>query len=142
MGDTYAYSTKSTRNVMSVEIPVNAVYSIPVGPSGSVFLGAGPYAGFAISGKDKWDNKLTINGEAVTDDETGKGDEKLKFGSGDDKDMKAFEAGINFLAGFKLANGFLINAGYGLGLTDLNPEKVDGYKVSNRVLSFGIGFQF
>src|SRR5690606_26353139 len=31
-----------TRNVMSVEVPVNAVYYIPTGSSGSVFLGAGP----------------------------------------------------------------------------------------------------
>jgi len=119
-----------SRNVMSIEVPVNAVYYIPAG-AGNVFLGAGPYVGFNISGKDKWDGSL---GEGGTS-----GDRKLEF-SGDNKDMNLIDAGVNFLAGYKLNNGFLINAGYGLGLSNLNPG--DGEKTSNRVLSFGVGFQF
>ncbi|NGM63075.1 PorT family protein [Sphingobacterium sp. SGG-5] len=126
-------SFTSTRNVMSIEIPVNAVYYIPTGDAGSVFLGAGPYVGYAISGKDKW--KGTFEGETETEDD------KIDF-SGDDKDMKAFDAGVNFLAGYKLANGFLINVGYGLGLTNLAPDNDFDIKSSNRVLSFGVGFQF
>lgn len=127
-GDSETFST----NVMSIEIPVNAVYSIPAGP-GSVFLGAGPYVGYAVSGKYKWEEKY--------DGETESDDEKIDF-SGDDKTMKPFDAGINFLAGYKLANGFLINAGYGLGLTNLSPSDNSDFKFSNRVLSFGVGFQF
>ena len=119
-----------TINTMSIEIPVNAVYYIPAGP-GSVFLGAGPYAGYNISGKVK--SKTTGNDESSEDTD-------LSF-SGDDKDMNAFEAGINFLAGYKLSNGFLINAGYGLGLTNLNPDS-DGQNIKNRVISVGVGFQF
>ncbi len=122
-----------TRNVMSIEIPVNAVYYIPTGDAGSVFLGAGPYVGYAVSGKDKAKQDfLELTGEEST---------TLKF-SGDDKDMKAFDAGVNFLAGYKLSNGFLINAGYGLGLTDLAPSDAFDKSISNRVLSFGVGFQF
>lgn len=122
-----------TRNVMSIEVPVNAVYYIPVGYTGSVFLGAGPYVGFNISGKDKISGNFGEgNGGSSTAD--------LKF-SGDDKDMNLFDAGVNFLGGYKFNNGFLINAGYGLGLTNLIPDN-DGDKVSNRVLSFGVGFQF
>jgi len=127
-GDSGSQST----NVMSIEIPVNAVYSIPAGP-GSVFLGAGPYVGYAVSGKYKWE--ANIGGEKESDDA------KIDF-SGDDKDMNAFDAGINFLAGYKLANGFLINAGYGLGLSNLTPKNDADVKSSHRVLSFGIGFQF
>lgn len=119
-----------TRNVMSVEIPVNAVYWIPAG-SGSVFLGAGPYIGFNVSGKDKLKGNLG--------DYSGVTDWDLDF-SGDDKDMNLIDAGANFMAGYKLANGFLLNAGYNLGLTQLAPGADD--KVSNRVWSFGIGFQF
>lgn len=124
---------ESTTNVMSIEIPVNAVYYIPTGASGSVFLGAGPYAGYNISGK----TKLTGNLGSYTGDK----EWDLDF-SGDDKDMKAFDAGVNFLAGYKLSNGFLINAGYNLGLTNLSPSNNADNKFSNRVLSFGVGFQF
>lgn len=118
-------------NLMSIEIPVNAVYYIPTGTSGSVFLGAGPYAGYNVSGKIAG----KLNGEKIDFD----GNDKIDF-SGDDKDMNAFDYGVNFLGGYKLSNGLIINAGYGLGLADLIPD--DNKTSSNRVLSFGVGFQF
>ncbi|MCA5004471.1 porin family protein [Sphingobacterium bovistauri] len=120
-------------STMSVEIPVNFVYYVPAGNSGSLFLGAGPYAGYNISGKYKVSGNIGENGGDIEED--------IDF-TGDDKDMKAFDAGVNFLAGYKLANGFLINAGYGLGLTNLSPSDKTDDKISNRVLSFGVGFQF
>ncbi|UIR54718.1 PorT family protein [Sphingobacterium sp. SRCM116780] len=122
----------STTNVMSIEIPVNAVYYIPTGTSGSVFLGAGPYLGFNVSGKTKV--KGNIGGG------TAEGNYDLKF-SGDDKDMKVIDAGANFMLGYKFNSGLLINAGYGLGLSNLSPSSDSNDKFSNRVLSFGIGFQ-
>ncbi|MFZ4261957.1 porin family protein [Sphingobacterium sp. HJSM2_6] len=122
----------SSINTMSIEIPVNAVYYIPAG-SGNVFLGAGPYVGFNISGKSKLEGNLGEIGAA--------GESDLKF-SGDDKNMNLIDAGVNFLGGYKFGNGFLINAGYGLGLSNLNPSDNADNKFSNRVLSFGLGFQF
>jgi len=115
---------------MSIEVPVNAVYYIPAG-TGNVFIGAGPYIGFNVSGKVK--TKGQEGGISI--------DEKnnIKF-SGDEKDMNRIDAGANFLLGYKLENGLLINGGYNLGLTNLVPNVTD--KISNRVLSFGIGFQF
>ena len=122
---------ETSRNVMSIEVPVNAVYYIPTGYSGSVFLGAGPYIGFNVSGKDK--AKGNVGGyEGATDRD-------LNF-SGDNKDLNVIDAGANFMAGYKFNNGFLINAGYNLGLTQLVPDAAK--TVSNRVWSFGVGFQF
>ena len=123
-----------TQNVMAIEIPVNAVYYIPTGYSGSVFLGAGPYVGYSVSGKNKASG--TIFGT------TGSSEEDIRFGSDADDHQKPFDFGINFLAGYKLANGFLVNAGYGLGLTNLSPTGSSDNKFSNRVLSFGVGYQF
>src|SRR5690606_36562505 len=119
-----------TTNLMSIEVPVNAVYYIPAG-TGNVFLGAGPYVGFNVSGQNKV--------EGTWGDFAGSGEGDIEFGSGDGE-MKRVEAGANFMAGYKMSNGFLINAGYGLGLTSLS--NVDNDKTANRVLSFGIGFQF
>jgi len=118
----------ATTNIISLDIPVNAVYYIPTGNTGSIFVGAGPYAGFHLSGKEKF------MGES----------EDISFGSGEDE-MKRVDFGLNFQLGYKLANGFLINGGYGLGLANLmNVESVAGVntKLHNRVLSFGVGFEF
>lgn len=131
-GDVAGSSGTIKANVMSLEIPVNAVYYIPAGP-GSVFLGAGPYAGLNLSGQVKitgTDN----NGDAV--DQT----EDIEF-SGDDKSMERFDYGLNFMLGYKLSNGFLINGGYNLGLADLSAQEGQA-EFKNRVISFGIGYQF
>lgn len=122
----------ATWNTMSIEIPVNAVYYIPTGSSGSFFVGAGPYVGFNISGKQKAEGNI---GNWVAD-----GEKDLKF-TGDKREMNLIDAGFNFLAGYKLNNGLLLNAGYGLGLSNLSPSDDSNRKFSNRTLSFGIGFQ-
>lgn len=122
---------KST--TMSIEIPVNAVYYIPTGATGSVFIGAGPYVGFNVSGKIKGEGSLGgNNGASINED--------IKFGS-KEGEMKVIDAGANFMLGYKMSNGLLINAGYGLGLSNLSNESGSDNKFSNRVLSFGIGFQ-
>ncbi len=140
-GETANVSLDAFINTMSIEIPVNAVYYIPTGASGSVFVGAGPYIGYNISGKGKLKGSVSYSGEGTDFSEDFNESEKLKF-SGDDKDMNAFDAGVNFLGGYKLSNGLIINAGYGLGLSNLIPNAQGDEKSSNRVLSFGVGFQF
>ncbi|WP_293915056.1 MULTISPECIES: porin family protein [unclassified Sphingobacterium] len=111
---------ESKTDLMYLEVPVNAVYYIPAG-AGNVFLGAGPYVGYGISGKTK-------TGDVKTDVEWG------------DDGIKRFDFGINTMLGYKLSNGFLINAGYGFGLTDISGAS--NGSVKNNVLSFGVGFQF
>src|SRR5690606_2368400 len=112
-----------TRNVMDLEIPVNAVYYIPTGGSGSVFLGAGPYAAYSLSGKMKTKGNIGDFGA--------EGESDIDFG-GDDRDQNAFDFGLNFMAGYRLAGGFTINAGYGLGLANLSPSDNGDNKFSNR----------
>lgn len=113
----------TTTNLMSIEIPVNAVYYIPTGASSSIFLGAGPYVGFNVAGQNK-------TGDIKTD---------IDFGSGIDE-TKVVDYGANFQAGFKFNNGFLINGGYNLGMANL--LNTDNLKAKNRVWSVGVGFEF
>ncbi|MGJ1431256.1 outer membrane beta-barrel protein [Sphingobacterium spiritivorum] len=108
-------------NVMYLEVPLNFVYYIPAGPN-KVFLGAGPYACIGLRSKGKVD-KLSIN---------------IGF---DDNGFNRFDVGANFLASYKLANGFLLNGGYNLGLTNLAKDSDDA-SLKNRVISVGIGYQF
>ncbi|QQT26599.1 MULTISPECIES: porin family protein [Sphingobacterium] len=120
---TQSYGTRQTGsiNVMYLEVPLNFVYYIPAGP-GKVFLGAGPYAGIGLRSKGKVD-KLSVN---------------IGF---DDDGFNRFDAGANFLAGYKLANGFMLNGGYSFGLTNLAKDSDDA-SLKNRVISVGIGYQF
>lgn len=123
-------------NTMYAEIPVNLVGKIPLGTTGTNFyLGAGPYAAFAISGERKASGN--IGGFGVS------GDRDLEFGNDNGDDYKSTDFGVNFLAGFQLNSGFNIGAGYGLGLSDLRPNgDGDNGKTTNRVLSFSVGYSF
>ncbi|ADY51574.1 hypothetical protein Pedsa_1003 [Pseudopedobacter saltans DSM 12145] len=123
--------TINKMNTMSIDIPVNLVGHIPAGP-GNFFIGAGPYVGFNIAGK----TKTTIgNTESERD---------LKFGNGDNDDLKTVDFGLNGLVGYQFTSGFNIGAGYGLGLSNLYPgsDPNDNGKINNRVLSFSVGFAF
>lgn len=128
------FSAKSSRSLMYIEIPVNAVVSFPAG-SGKVFIGAGPYYAMAISGKDKAEFSLT--GGGVSESESDSDD--VDFSK--DGDTKRGDFGINALAGYQLSNGFNIHAGYGFGLSNVARDSGD-FKVKNKVFSIGIGFSF
>lgn len=128
-GKTSGSGLVSTSNVLYLEVPLNFIANFAAGP-GKVFVGAGPYAAYALSGKDK----ITMGSSS---DNT-----NLKFGNSSSDDQKALDFGINLTAGYQLTNGFNINAGYGLGLANLIPKPTNSEKVMNRVLSIGIGFAY
>ena len=127
-----AATNEYEQNTMWIEVPVNFVGKIPLGTTGTnFFLGAGPYAAFAIAGEQK-----TVLANVTTESD-------LKFGSGTGKDLKNTDFGVNLLGGFQLGNGFNLGAGYGLGLSDLRPSgNGDEGQQNNRVLSFSVGYSF
>jgi len=123
-----SFTDKATFNYL--ELPLNFVYNTK-SAKGKFFIGAGPSFAFGLSGKDKWE------------DGTEKGSDDIKFGSGDEDDFKAFDAGINFLAGYRFAGGFLIAANYNAGLNNLvNTIDGDNSKMHNRYFGFRIGYMF
>jgi len=65
------------------------------------------------------------------------GDYFLEGDNGEELKSRKLKIGGN--TGVIFQNGFLINAGYGLGLTKINTK---GSKSSNRVFNVGVGFQF
>ncbi|GEM64464.1 hypothetical protein SF1_24460 [Sphingobacterium faecium NBRC 15299] len=131
----YKPSANSTyevkENTMWLEVPVNFVLKFPTAGEGKFFVGAGPYVAFGLSGKDKYELK---NGDASTSVTN-----EFKFGK--DERLKGTDFGVNFLAGYQLGSGISINAGYGLGLTNIAGSKFFGKgDVKNRVWSVGLGF--
>lgn len=129
-GDEDGESFTDKTNVMYLEIPVNVVAGFAAGP-GKVFVGAGPYYGIALSGKNKWE--ISYEGE------TESGEEDIEFGS-EAEQMKRGDFGVNLLAGYQLTNGLNLHLGYGLGLGNLS--NTEGVSIKNRVFSVGIGFSF
>lgn len=113
-------------NISYLELPVNLVANFNAG-TGKFFVGAGPYAAYALSG----------NGKA------GGVKEDMPFGS-NEGEFKRFDFGLNFLAGYQLTNGLNIHAGYGIGLGKImngETSEID-LAVKNKVFSVGLGFNF
>jgi len=131
----YTINGTAKLSTMYIELPVNAIVNFNVG-NGKLFIGAGPYYAMAISGKTKTTASLISEGTSITDST----DEDIKFGK--EGTMKRGDFGVNFIAGYQLGNGLNINAGYGLGLSNLDYSDTNVSKVTNRVLSVGLGFSF
>ena len=125
---TGSISAKTTLDY--IEVPVNFLYRSVAG-NGNIFIGAGPYIAFGVSGKSTLDTN--INGQPDHQSEN------VKFGSADGE-IKNPDFGINALAGYQLNNGFAISAGYGLGLTNLSNK--DNSKVKNQGFNFSLGYFF
>jgi len=128
-GTTYDVS----QNTMWLDVPVNFVGKFPVG-MGGLFIGAGPYVGFGLSGKNKLNSQ---DGEGDFSSTT-----LNEFSFGEDETLKGTDFGVNFLAGFKLGNGLLLHANYGLGLTNIAGAKSLSDEIKNRGFAVGIGVEF
>lgn len=112
------------RKVQYLEVPLNLMYYFPQNNFGQFFLAGGPYTSIAISGKEKFTKTV----------------DEIQFGTKENSnEMKRYDVGVNFLAGFKLASGFSVHGGYGLGLLDIRTD--DGSSAYNRVFSIGLGYQ-
>ncbi|MBE9491862.1 MAG: PorT family protein [Bacteroidetes bacterium] len=134
-----------------LEIPVNIAYGIAIGES-QLQIFAGPYLAYGIMGEMKWDYTVKSGG----DSETLKDDIKIKFKnkideSDDEEDtmyQTALDLGLGFGLGFK-TGPILINAGYGLGLTNLEPkwggdgeDDRDDWKYTNGVINVSVSYLF
>lgn len=114
-----------------IELPVNLGYALDLGGA-QLVLGAGPYLGFGLSGKAKYD--VTIAGAGSQSVE-----EDIEFGSGEEQ-LKAFDYGANLLAGILFENGFMVKANYSLGLANLSNVPQSSFK--NNYLGFSLVYFF
>jgi hypothetical protein len=110
-----------------LQVPVNFVYHAPI-VVGNIYLGAGPFVAYGISGK----SKATSGSTSVEED--------ITFGDGDD-DIKRTEFGLQGIAGLQLKGGFLIGISYDLGLSNIANNTDEG-SVKNKVFGVAIGFTF
>lgn len=125
-------TVKSTLNYL--ELPVNLVYKIPMNGK-SIYFGAGPSFGYGISGKMKYNGYEVLEGVPHPVNESADAFKKEADGGAD---MKRFDISANAIAGVQFDNGLFVNAGYLMGLTNL--QKGDGDKYKNRGIQLTVGF--
>lgn len=112
-----------------LRIPVNLGYRFDLpGNSGAIFLEAGPYVGFGLSGKSRTEN-LPIIGALEND---------IEFG-GDNNETNPLDFGFNFGGGYETPWGIYFKANYGLGVANMSNS--DNFTAQHRVWNFNLGYR-
>ncbi len=145
------FSTKGAKNndnsvitsthLSYIEMPLNFVYKGLLG-EGYVLVGLGPYIGYAVAGKVKYDD-----GDA----ESQKKD--IVFQNVVELDdpltvpyYKAFDVGANIFFGYEMAFGIFAQLNAQLGLVKINPDYAilpdDDSSIKNTGFGLSIGYQF
>lgn len=128
-----------------LEIPANLVLKAPLGADSKFFVGAGPYLGIGITGKNKVEGRLSgIAYKGETDIEFSNDDpttlnqeEGARFGA-----LKRFDYGLNGTAGIEAGHLVLgVNYGYGLAKIASGTNSNANDKNKYRVLSFTVGIK-
>src|SRR5205809_2054056 len=114
----YGSDVKTALNYL--EAPVNMYYR----KTNRFFLSFRPTFGCGMSGKMK------AEGES----------EKIKFGSGSEDDLKGFEFGLDFTAGFQFKNNLFIALTTASGINDLSND--DSYEFTNSYVGIRLGYVF
>jgi hypothetical protein len=108
-----------------IQVPVNLLYHIHIVPGLKFYLGGGPYLGYGVSGK------VTGGGESAD----------IHFSKiTDGFSYKNPDFGVNFIAGFEIEKRILLDASYGLGLSNITYSPTA--TMHNRVRGISVGYLF
>lgn len=127
-----------------IEVPVDLVVKLPIGPQVAIILGAGGYGAVGVTGNyesnvvsgagsstSNQSIKWTDSGDITTGSENGSGAGVLR----------RYDFGLNFLAGFELGS-VQLTAGYDMGLTKISSTADNNNdNDKNRVLSLNLAFR-
>lgn len=119
--------------LLYLNIPITARANFNFGDN-AFFLQAGPYVGVGLTGTFKTEFEYSYNGFT----ESGKFEDDIEWGSGDDDDYKRLDYGLLFGAGIEFGR-ITFGVSYGLGLADIAPY--DDATEKNKVLSFRLGYK-
>ena len=131
--DGVKYDVKLGMTLNYLQIPLNFQYKHDLENDLSLLLQAGPYLGYWIKGKMKMKVSASEGGTSMNVSNT----EKVKFGSGDDADFKAFDFGLGVGAGFQYGNIQAVLGG-NFGLAKLDPD----VNMKNIGLAFTVTYLF
>lgn len=123
---------KTTLALDYIEVPLNIMFNTRNNDNDrkadDFFFGIGPSIAFGASGKIEYS------------DDTSRISENVKFGSGDEGNIKRVDFGANIVMGCMFFNRFLFSINYTMGLSNLSPVKDVRWK--NNYLGFKVGYSF
>ena len=116
-------------NLNYLEVPINAIYKIEFS-NAKILIIAGPYLGYAVSGKMKASEPVL----GVNEDSK---EQKVVIGT----DIKPLDFGLNIGAGVEIKD-ITVSLQYGYGLANLSIHSESETELKNRVLGISIGYKF
>ena len=116
-----------------IEVPLNLMFNTHNKATNKkaddFFFGIGPSFAFATSGKMEEKNSR----DSVST-------EKIKFGSGDNYDIKPIDIGANIMMGCLFFNNLFLSVNYTIGFSNLSNNKDIRWR--NNYLGFKLGYSF
>lgn len=129
--DVMGAKTSIKTSLYYLDVPLTLKASHDLGDL-KIYGAAGPYVGFGLSGKTKSTVEFMGKEESGTED--------IKWGSGDDDDLKRLDFGLTIGAGVEIS-AFIVGLSYDLGLANISPYQDNGTKIKNRVLKLSVGYK-
>ena len=133
-------SITNTTRLSYIEVPLNFMYKGMLG-TGYVFLGLGPYIGYAVMGKVKYESGSDSQKKDIEFQNVVEPDEPLTVPY-----AKAFDMGGNIFFGYEMALGLFAQLNAQLGLVKINPEYEslpdDESVVKNTGFGLSLGYRF
>ena len=123
------YDTKTKMNISYLQIPINALYQMDMDDLKLVLM-AGPYFGFALSGKTQ--TKGTYDGQPIDSGE------KIEFGSKMGQ-LKRLDFGVGLSIGLQFGD---IRAGIGYQFGMMNLSNFDKTSQKNNGLTLSVTYLF
>jgi hypothetical protein len=115
-------SFSGTETFSYLEIPLNLAYLFPINDKSDFFIQAGPYLGYALSGKDKF------------------GSETHDIDFAEDM-IKRFDYGVGFGGGVQFGS-IVASVNYQLGLANLNDDPDVDATFKNKVFQISLAYMF
>ncbi|SHM77324.1 porin family protein [Chitinophaga sp. CF418] len=134
---------KYKRHLLYLELQAHLLYKPQIG-NGKLLLGAGPYIGRGISGRERIEGyQLDQDGQQYKFVEYNVIKYKKPspfnpyYSEFDATHMKPYDVGLNLLAGYELKNGLFFNAIYSLGFNNTSYYAIKSY---NGYLGITVGY--
>ena len=109
-------------NLNYLEIPLNLAYKFPINEKSKFLVQAGPYLGYAMSGKEK------SGGESSSVNFNDAGIKRMDYGLG-------FGAGVEF-------GQIVASINYQLGIANLNDDSNTDATLKNKVFQISLAYMF
>lgn len=132
LGNQFAVSDyKSRISYLQIDIPV--CYKLRLSKSGQVFIGAGPYLAYAVTGKTRYfNNSDAFEGTPMAEPA------KIDFKA---ENISRFDAGLVFQATAVFSKHFCAGLKWDVGLVNIYKVRVQDNS-HNRMLGLNIGYLF